>query len=296
MKAVASRGPGRGFGLEKAEGSGRRTVEGLLATEQSLADPLNIAGESGGGSTVIIELPRTRSRQKRRRRSRSSSRSRSRRSRSRGRRRRRSSRSREKRSRSAAVALAEENIASTAPPPPKGGLGLFDMIQKPPDMVEAKPENHAAAGMGSAPPPAMPPGMSSLQPGLTYGQHGPSGVVGIPGAALQRDVRRPMPGGAKVCVKFLTSVCFETQCPFRHPTNEHEVGKWFMFFHQTPCRYGTQCRTPNCLYQHPNRASLVPQFYVNMPPSSHGEQPLINGPGALGVSAHPAKKVNGTAL
>lgn len=274
---AGGRGPGRGYESEAAT-QVQGPMDADVAPPGLADDPLGVGGgpidEAGSRSRKVSRSKRkrkskSRSRSRRRRRRKSKSRSRDR----------KKSRSRSRRRRS-----PSRKASPRRSDPPKGGLGLFDMQEKPAGSFEAKPDDSRASG-------ALTPSFSGFNPSQLGVQHGVTGVFGVlgqagqPGGHLNRDVRRPLPGGAKVCVKFLTAVCFETQCPFRHPTNEHEVQKWFMFFHQTPCRFHQQCRTPNCLYQHANRPSLVPQFYANMtsmmfdpnapppPPSGGGTAP-----------------------
>mmetsp|Transcript_8730 Transcript_8730/g.16537 ORF Transcript_8730/g.16537 Transcript_8730/m.16537 type:complete len:187 (+) Transcript_8730:60-620(+) len=67
------------------------------------------------------------------------------------------------------------------------------------------------------------------------------------------------PTEERVCMRHLTGDCHmeDGQCPMIHPTTDEEIARWRKHFNRTPCKFGDQCYSSKCLFEHPNRPNWL---------------------------------------
>lgn len=97
---------------------------------------------------------------------------------------------------------------------------------------------------------------AASRPALRYGGLGAGMLDVISGGLGGTPVSLGADGlNRKVCVKFLQGECPSGRsCLESHPTNPADRAQWISYFNRQPCKYGDQCVSLKCLYEHPHRA------------------------------------------
>lgn len=122
----------------------------------------------------------------------------------------------------------------------KRGLSFFDMKETPVGIIQSA--SYGSSEEGSA---AAMRTLALMDAGQT------------PAVAQSSDVMMAgRPGRAGGCVRYLTGKCQDPNCPKFHPASEAHIKECLMFFRETYCKWGAVCRTPGCLYKHPDPGQM----------------------------------------